>query len=252
MYAQYRVVKVDLVLPVPPDVTPKEAAAAYVNPLTALGFVETLRLEGHIAMIHTAAASNLGQMLVKLCLIEGVDLINIVRSAEHVTLLKDIGAKFVLDSTSATFMTDLVAAIDVTGATLAFDAIGGGVLGGQLLQAMEISAAKKMTKFDPYGSSVLKQLYIYSGLDTSPTILERKYGYSWAVGGWLVFSFLKKVGEEKTARMKERVLKEIKTTFSSKYTAEISLADALKKDTILAYFRRATGEKYMVNPNKGL
>ncbi|MCW5761371.1 MAG: NADH oxidase, partial [Phenylobacterium sp.] len=253
MYAQYRTAKASDVLPLPADASAADGASCFVNPLTALGMVETMKAEGHTALVHTAAASNLGQMLQKICLKDGVDLVNVVRSAAQAKILTDIGAKHVVDSTSATFMDDLVAALTQTGATIAFDAIGGGKLAGQLLTAMEIAAnARTGGAYSRYGSTTYKQVYIYGGLDTGPTELNRAFGMSWGLGGWLLTYFLMKAGPEKGAALRQRVVDELKTTFASHYTAEISLAEALRPDVIATYNRKTTGEKYLINPSKGL
>lgn len=252
MYAQYRAVKAADVLVLPEGATAADGASCFVNPLTALGMVETMRREGHTALVHTAAASNLGQMLNKICLAEGVDLVNIVRSAEQAKILKDIGAKHVVDSTSPNFQEELTEALVETGATLAFDAIGGGKLPGQILTAMEAAANRKATSYSRYGSSTHKQVYIYGGLDTAPTVLNRGFGMAWGLGGWLLTPFLMKIGPEATQKLRARVAAELKTTFASHYSHEISLAEALKPEVIAAYNRRATGEKYLINPSKGL
>jgi NADPH:quinone reductase len=252
MYAQYRVLKAADVLPLPADATPAEGASCFVNPLTALGMVETMRLEGHTALVHTAAASNLGQMLNKICQAEGVALVNIVRSPEQVAILKGIGAKYVLDSTTPTFMDDLTNALTETGATLAFDATGGGKLAGQILTAMEIAANRNAPVYSRYGSTVHKQIYIYGGLDTRPTEFNRAFGMAWGIGGWLLTPFLAKIGPEGAARLRQRVADELKTTFASHYTSEISLTEALNPQIMAAYNRKATGEKFLINPNKGL
>ncbi|MDP3383327.1 MAG: zinc-binding dehydrogenase [Phenylobacterium sp.] len=252
MYAQYRTVRAADALLLPDDVTPAEGASCFVNPLTALGMVETMRREGHTALVHTAAASNLGQMLNRLCLKDGVALVNIVRSAEQAALLKGQGAVHVLDSTSPNFTEELTEALFTTGATLAFDAIGGGRLVGQILTAMEVAANRKATEYSRYGSTTYKQAYIYGGLDTRPTELNRGFGMSWGVGGWLLTPFLMKIGADAAQALRQRVASELKTTFASHYTAEISLAEALQPDILAAYNRRATGEKYLINPNKGV
>jgi NADPH:quinone reductase-like Zn-dependent oxidoreductase len=252
MYAQYRCLKAADVLVLPPAATAAEGASCFVNPLTALGMVETMRLEGHTALVHTAAASNLGQMLNKICLAEGVGLVNIVRSPEQVAILKGIGAKHVVDSTSPTFMDDLVEALVATGATLAFDAIGGGKLAGQILTAMEIAANRTAKVYSRYGSSVHKQVYIYGGLNTGPTEFNRAFGMAWGLGGWLLTPFLMKIGPAATQKLRERVAAGLKTTFASHYSHEVSLAEALQLDTIAGYNRRATGEKYLINPSKGM
>ncbi len=250
MYAQYRMIKAAEALVLNADATAADGASCFVNPLTALSMVEVMRREGHTALVHTAAASNLGQMLVKICLQDGVGLVNIVRSPEQAKILTDLGAQHVVDSSSPSFMTDLVAALSATEATLAFDAIGGGRLGGQILTAMEAAAAAKMTGFSVYGSNSFKQLYIYGGLDVGPTELTRNFGFSWSVSGWLLSPFLQKIGPVETNRLRQRVVAELKTTFASHYTAEISLTEALQPDILAAYAKRATGEKYLINPNK--
>ena len=250
MYSQYRCVRVQDCLALPDGTTSAEAASCFVNPLTALAMVETMRSEGHKALVHTAAASNLGQMLNKICLADGVDLVNVVRSPAQAKILKDIGAKHIVDSSAASFQDDLVQALVDTGATIAFDAIGGGKLAGQLLNAMEIAANKTAKVYSRYGSTTYKQVYIYGGLDTSPTVLNRAFGMSWGLGGFLLTPFLIKAGAAKTQELKDRVAAEIKTTFASHYTAEISLAEALKPDVIAAYNAKSTGTKYLINPAK--
>jgi len=251
MYAQYRLAKVAECLVLPEGVTPAQGASAFVNPLTALAMVETMRMEGHKALVHTAAASNLGQMLNKICLAEGVDLVNIVRRPEQAELLRGIGAKYVVDQSSPTFAADLVEAVAETGATLAFDAIGGGKLASQILTAMEQAANRNASAYSRYGSNTYKQVYIYGGLDTGPTELARSFGFAWGVGGFLLTPFLAKIGPERAQQLRQRVADEITTTFASHYTAEIGLAEALNLDTLRAYNRKATGEKYLINPTKG-
>jgi NADPH:quinone reductase-like Zn-dependent oxidoreductase len=253
MYAQYRVVKAADALVVHDDATPKDAASCFVNPLTALGMVGTMRAEGHTALVHTAAASNLGQMLVKICLKDGVELVNIVRKPDQAALLKGIGARHVVDSSAPSFMDDLIAALTETGATIAFDAIGGGKLAGQILTGMEVAAVKRGGgAYSRYGSTTFKQVYIYGGLDTGPTELNRAFGMQWAIGGWLLTYFIQKVGPAETGKLRQRVADELKTTFASHYTAEISLLEALQPDVIAAYNKKTTGEKFLINPNKGL
>ena len=252
MYAQYRCVKAADALVLPADATPADGASCFVNPLTALGMTETMRLEGHTALVHTAAASNLGQMLNKICLKDGIGLVNIVRSAAQAAILKALGATHIVDSTAPAFTDDLANAIADTGATLAFDAIGGGRLAGQILTAMEVAINRKATIYNRYGSTVHKQVYIYGGLDIRPTELNRGFGMAWGIGGWLLFPLLQRIGTEATQRLRARVVAELKTTFASHYTAEISLADVLNPDHIAEYNKRATGQKYLINPAKGL
>jgi NADPH:quinone reductase-like Zn-dependent oxidoreductase len=250
MYAQYRTVPAKDCLVLPPGTTPAEGASCFVNPLTALGMVETMRREGHKALVHTAAASNLGQMLNRICLKDGIGLVNIVRSPQQADILHKIGAKHICDSTAPAFMDDLTNALVETGATLAFDAIGGGRLAGQILTCMEIAANKTAKVYSRYGSSVYKQVYIYGGLDTRPIELNRAFGMAWGVGGWLLFPFLQKIGAADGMRLRQRVAAELKTTFASHYTQVVSLPEALQLSNVAAYAKRATGEKYLINPNK--
>jgi NADPH:quinone reductase-like Zn-dependent oxidoreductase len=251
MYAQYRCLKVSECLPLPDGTTPAEGASCFVNPLTALGMTETMRREGHKALVHTAAASNLGQMLNKICLKDGIPLVNIVRSKEQAEILHKIGARHVVDSTAPTFMDDLTNALVETGATIAFDAIGGGRLAGQILTCMEASINKTAKAYSRYGSGVHKQVYIYGSLDPRPVELNRAFGMAWGVGGWLLFPFLMKIGQAEGARLRQRVVAELKTTFASHYTKVVSLQEALQLDNIAVYGKRATGEKFLINPNKG-
>ena len=251
MYAQYRVLKARDVLELPAGTTPAEGASCFVNPLTALGMTETMRREGHKALVHTAAASNLGQMLNKICLKDGIDLVNIIRSKEQADILRNIGAKHVVDSTAPTFMDDLTNALVETGATIAFDAIGGGKLAGQILTCMEIAANKTAKVYSRYGSSVHKQVYIYGSLDPRPVELNRAFGMAWGVGGWLLFPFLQKIGPADGAKLRQRVVAELRTTFASHYTQVVSLQQALQLSNIAIYNKRATGEKFLINPNKG-
>jgi NADPH2:quinone reductase len=248
MYSQYRCVHVAQCLPLPEGTTPEDGASWFVNPMTALAMVETMRAEKHTALVHTAAASNLGQMLQKVCLADGVGLVNIVRKPEQAALLRELGAKYVCDSSKPGFMEDLVAAVDATGATIAFDAIGGGKLAGQILTAMEIAASRKAGAYSRYGSTTHKQVYVYGGLDRSPTVLNRSFGFAWGVSGFLLTPFLQKAGAETRDRMRARVAAELKTTFASKYARRISLRDALSPEVIAVYGKQSTGEKYLITP----
>jgi len=249
MYAQYRCLKVNECLPLPAGTSPAEGASCFVNPLTALGMTETMRREGHKALVHTAAASNLGQMLNRICLKDGIALVNIVRSEAQADILRKLGAEHVVDSTSPGFMDALTQAVVETGATIAFDAIGGGKLAGQILTGMEIAINKTAKVYSRYGSNVHKQVYIYGGLDTGPTELNRAFGMTWSVGGWLLFPFLMKIGAADGQRLRQRVVDELKTTFASHYTKVISLQEALDLANIAVYAKRATGEKFLINPN---
>ena len=252
MYQQYRCLNVQQCMELPDDVTPAEGASCFVNPLTALGMTETMRMEGHTALVHTAAASNLGQMLNKICLADGIDLVNIVRKPEQEALLRDIGAKHIVNSSSDDFMGDLVKALAATNATLAFDAIGGGTLAGQILMAMEAAANLNAKEYSRYGSATHKQVYIYGRLDLSPTVLGPGVGMAWGTGGWLLTPFLQKIGNEGRTKLRKRVVDELKTTFASHYTEEIGLKDVLDLPTLQKINAKATGEKYLINPQKGL
>lgn len=249
MYAQLRKLPARDCILLPEGAAAADGASMFVNPLTALGFTETMKAEGHSAIVHTAAASNLGQMLNRICLKDGIPLVNIVRSPAQAELLRAIGAQHIVHSTSPGFQTELTQAIRETGATIAFDAIGGGTLAGQILQAMEACAGRSGTGYSPYGSNAPKQVYIYGSLDMGPTVLNRSFGFTWSVGGWLLFPFLQKAGREVQARMRQRVVDELTTTFASRYTRTISLRDALQLDILREYERKATGEKYLIDPS---
>ena len=248
MYAQYRSAKASQCLVLPADATAADGASCYVNPLTALGFVETMKFEKHTAIVHTAAASNLGQMLLKICQKDRINLVNIVRKPEQEAVLRGLGAKYVCNQSSATFMEDLTQALVETGATLAFDATGGGKLAGQILTCMEAALNKTAKEYSRYGSPVHKQVYLYGNLDMAPTEFHRSFGMAWGIGGWLVFPFLAKLSADTNARLRARVAAELKTTFASHYSKEVSLAQALSQEAIAVYNQRATGTKYLINP----
>jgi NADPH:quinone reductase-like Zn-dependent oxidoreductase len=251
MYAQYRTMKVKDLMELPAGTTAADGASWFVNPLTALSMTETMRRENHKALVHTAAASNLGQMLNKVCIKDGIDLVNIVRSKEQADILHKIGAKYVADSTAAGFMGDLTNALAETGATIAFDAIGGGKLAGQILTCMEAAANKTTKEYSRYGSNVYKQVYIYGSLDNRPTELSRSFGLAWGVGGWLLTPFLQKIGPADIDKLRQRVASELKTTFASHYTKVVSLKETLELANIAIYNKRSTGEKFLINPSKG-
>jgi NADPH2:quinone reductase len=251
MYAQYRTVKAGDCLLLPDGITPAQGASCFVNPLTALGFVETMKREGHTAMVHTAAASNLGQMLNKICLADGIDLVNIVRQPAQAELLRGLGARYVCDSSAASFMEDLTAAMIATGATIGFDATGGGTLTNHILRAMEAALSQDASTYSRYGSSVKKQVYVYGNLDLSPTQLTRSYGMAWSVGGWLVFPYLQQLGEDTNITLRKRVVDELTTTFASHYAQEISLSEVVDLTQAQAYYQRATSSKFLINPSKG-
>jgi NADPH:quinone reductase-like Zn-dependent oxidoreductase len=250
MHTQYRVAPAAACVVLPERVSSADGASLFVNPLTALAMVETARQENHTGLIHTAAASNLGQMLVKICVQDRVPLVNIVRRPQHVELLRGLGATHVCDSSAPSFKEDLVAALKATGATLAFDAIGGGPMAGDILASVEAAAVSRMTEYAPYGSAVPKQVYIYGLLDERPTVLDRNYGMIWGIGGWAMPMILERAGQERADQLRKRVLDDIKTTFASHYVREISLAEALQRDVLTAYAKQATGEKYLINPSR--
>ncbi|MDN5004778.1 zinc-binding dehydrogenase [Bradyrhizobium sp. GCM10027634] len=250
MYSQYRTLKARDCQVLPDGTSAAEGASWFVNPLTALGMTETMRREGHKALVHTAAASNLGQMLNKICIKDGIPLVNIVRSKEQAEILHKIGAKYVVDSSAPSFLDDLTNALVETGATIAFDAIGGGKLAGDILNCMEIAINKTAKEYSRYGSSVHKQVYVYGALDIRPIELPRGFGMAWGVGGWLLTPFLQKIGPADIARLRQRVVNELKTTFASHYTKVVSLQETLEPANIAVYAKRATGEKFLINPNK--
>lgn len=249
MYSQYRAVDASACLVLPDGATARDGASSFVNPMTALGMTETMRREGHSGLVHTAAASNLGQMLVKVCQKDGIPLVNIVRKPEQEELLRSLGATYVLNSTAPSFATDLFEALKATSATLAFDATGGGSLASQILNGMEQAANATAAQYSRYGSNVHKQVYIYGALDTSPTVLTRNFGMAWGIGGWLLTPFLQGAGGETFGRLRARVAAELTTTFSSSYTREVSLAGMLSPDAFNEYVKRATGEKFLVTPH---
>ncbi len=248
IYAEYRCLPAGMCMVLPDGTDPVDGASCFVNPLTALAFTEVMRSEGHTALVHTAAASNLGQMLVKICAKDGIPLVNIVRSPAQVALLKGIGAQHIVDSSSETFLGDLTDALVETGATCGFDAIGGGKLAGQILGCMEVAAVKRMKTYSRYGSDTFKQVYVYGGLDLGPTILNRSFGLTWALSGFLLTPFMAKAGPEVVARMRARVVAELTTTFKSHYSHEISLTEALDPAVLASYNAKRTGEKYLIRP----
>ena len=251
MYAQWRVARARDCLVLPDGVEAAHGASAYVNPMTALSMVEVMRREGHTALVHTAAASNLGQMLVKICAADGVPLVNIVRSPDQAALLRGLGATHVLDSTTPSVRADLTEVLAATGATLAFDAVSGGSLASQILSCMEAAASRKLTGYNRYGTTVHKQVYVYGLLDLRPIELAAPtFGFAWGVGGFLLTSFLAKAGPEVVQRLRARVVAELTTTFASHYTATISLREAVQPDVLRAYARRATGTKYLIDPSR--
>jgi NADPH2:quinone reductase len=251
MYAQYRCLPASECLMLPADASAADGASCFVNPMTALTMVATMRHEGHKAIVHTAAASNLGQMLHRLCAHEGIELVNIVRKPEQAQLLRSMGARYVCDSSSPDFTAALTDALAATGATLAFDAIGGGKLAGQILACMEAALLRNATSYSRYGSPTHKQVYLYGSLDTGPTQFSRSFGMAWGIGGWLVFAYMQKLESGTMQAFKQRVAAELKTTFASHYTKQISLPQVLSLEHIAEYARRATGEKYLVTPAQG-
>ena len=250
MYTQYRCLNVNQCLPLLEGTTAEQGASCFVNPMTALGMVETMRMEGHTALVHTAAASNLGQMLNQVCLSDGIGLTNIVRSGQQVAMLEEQESVYTIDSSQENFQAELTKAITETGATLGFDAVGGGKLASQILNCMEMSEQSKMAGYSAYGSDIYKQIYIYGGLDMSPTTLNRSFGLSWGVGGWLLMPFMMRAGQEIVSKMKERIATELTTTFASNYASKVSLTEALSWDTIIKSSKRATGEKILITPQK--
>jgi NADPH:quinone reductase-like Zn-dependent oxidoreductase len=249
-FTEYACVPVQACLVHHDETSLKQAASSYVNPLTALSMIETMRAEGHTALVHTAAASNLGQMLNKVCLEQNIDIVNIVRSEQQAEILRNIGAKYICNSSDESFLKDLYKAIATTGATLAFDAIGGGELVSHILNTMEAIGSKDAVGLNTYGSTSNKQVYVYGGLDFSPTVLNRAYGMTWSIGGWLMSYALMKLSAERLAELHKKVADEITTTFASEYTKELSLEEVLMPENIAQYNAKKTGEKYLVTPFK--
>jgi NADPH:quinone reductase len=252
MFAQHRIMSAAQCLLLPEGTTPAEGASCFVNPLTALGMVETMKREGHTALVHTAAASNLGQMLNRICLKDGVPLVNIVRKPEQAKLLRDMGAQHVCSTDSPNFIAELTDALAETGATIAFDAIGGGKLPGQILTCMEAAINRNAKEYSRYGSAVHKQVYLYGMLDPAPTEFSRSFGMAWGMGGWLLFPFLQKIGQAEGQKLRNRVAAELKTTFASHYTRTVSLAEALTLEAVAVYGQRSTGAKVLIDPSKGM
>ena len=250
MYAQHRTLKVEQCMVLPAGTTAAEGASSFVNPLTALGMVETMKREGHKALVHTAAASNLGQMLNRLCLKDGIGLVNIVRKPEQAALLREQGAQHVCCTASPDFLAELTDALAATGATIAFDAIGGGKLPGQILTCMEAAINRTAKEYSRYGSAVHKQVYLYGMLDPAPTEFSRSFGMAWGMGGWLLFPFLQKLGQAEGQKLRDRVAAELKTTFASHYTRTVSLAEALTLEAIAVYGQRSTGAKVLIDPSR--
>ena len=248
MYTQYRTMKASQCLALPAGASPSDGASCFVNPLTALAMVETMRAEGHTALVHTAAASNLGQMLNRICLRDGIPLVNIVRSGEQEDILKGQGATHVCNSSSTSFAGDLTEALAITGATIAFDAVGGGTLAGQILACMESAINRRASEYSRYGSNTYKQVYIYGMLDSAPTEFRRNFGFAWGMGGWLLTPYLQKIGPAAAQKLRQRVVAELNTTFASHYSEVVSLAGALGAEAIGVYAKRSTGAKYLINP----
>lgn len=249
MYVQYRCAKAAQCIVLPEGCSAADGASIFVNPMTAISMVDNMRRDGHTALVHTAAASNLGQMLNRLCQQEGINLVNIVRSPTQVELLRGLGAKYVCDSSAPTFNKDLIQALSETGATIAFDAIGGGTLVSQILTCMEVAINQSAKGYSRYGSATHKQVYIYGALDTSPTILKRSFGPAFGVAGWLLPNYLAKVGPQAMQQFQTQVLAGLKTTFACSYVREVSLAGALQLEAIAIYGKPSTGGKYLINPS---
>ncbi|WP_432478161.1 zinc-binding dehydrogenase [Nocardioides sp. GXQ0305] len=247
-YGEHALTTAQACLPLPDGATAADGAASFVNPLTALGMVETMRREGHTALVHTAAASNLGQMLARVCLADDIGLVNVVRRPEQADLLRDLGARHVVDSSAATFMTDLVEAIRATGATMAFDAVGGGRLASDILNAMEVAVTDPDAPYSRYGTDVPKQVYVYGSLDRRPIELRRGFGFSWGVGGWLLMPFLASLPVDDLVRLRSRIASELTTTFASSFTEEITLDQVLDLDVLRRAARTSTGEKFLIVP----
>lgn len=251
MYATYRVARASDCLLLPKGASASEGASLTVNPLTAMAMVGQMRRDGKAALVHTAAASNLGQMLVRYTASEGVPLVNIVRSPAQVELLRGLGARHVIDTSADGWNAALIDALVETDATLAFDAIGGGRLAGQLLSAMEAAQVRKGASYSVYGTNVWKQVYIYGALDTGPTEFTRNFGLQWGISGFLLTPYLMKAGAEEVAAMRARVVAERATTFVSHYTQTVSLSEMLDPQVTQAAAAKSTGAKLLIDPSRG-
>lgn len=250
-FATHTVADAAMVMALDEGITAEQGASSFVNPMTALGFVETMKREGFTGIVHTAAASNLGQMLVKICAADGIPLVNIVRSEQQVALLRDLGAQQVLNAAVPDFASQLADAISETGAMMAFDPIRGGTLANQIIVAMERAAkrANADAPFTIYGSNIPKRLYVYGVLDFAPLMLSPGTDFAWQMGGWLLPNFLQSAGTDVMGRMRTRIQAELTTTFSSHYTARIGLAELLKPGVVKDYIAARTGQKYLLRPN---
>ncbi|KZX58744.1 NADH oxidase [Halioglobus sp. HI00S01] len=246
-YSEYCIADAMLSLPLG-ELSSEQGASAFVNPMTALGFVETARAAGQNAIIHTAAASNLGQMLLKICQEDDIALVNIVRKSEQADMLRDMGATHVVNSADEDFFSQLCAAIEETGAYFGFDPIGGGQMTDTCFRAMEQVAARNMSEYSRYGSDQAKKMFIYGRLDLGPTILTPAYGFGWTLSGWLLTPFLQQAGMETVLRMRQRVLEGLTTTFASSYKRKVNLEEMLTREAVLEYSQMKTGEKYLVTP----
>ena len=247
-FSQYAIADAAMCLPLG-DHSSEAGASSFVNPMTALGFVENARMDGQKSILHTVGASNLGQMLNRICLEDGMGLVNIVRKDEQVELLKSQGATHIVNSSGGDFMDQLKTAIDDTDAFYGFDPIGGGKMVDNCFKAMEQVAVGKMTEYSRYGSNQQKRMFIYGRLDFAPTTLSLAYGFGFTLSGWLLTPFLANAGMETVMRMRKRVLDNLTTTFASSYKEKVDLEGMLTKEAILDYKQMKTGEKYLVTPN---
>ena len=209
--------------------------------------LETAQRNGHKAIVHTAAASSVGKMLIRACRKDGVPLVNIVRRDAQVAELRALGAEHVCNSAAPEFRQDLARALADTNATACFDAVGG-ALTGRILGAMEAAASQQATQYSRYGTNVLKQAFVYGALDRAPIEIGRIVGLNWSVAGWLLFDFLQQADTATRARLRRRVCDELHTTFAASYAATISLADAVQPQTVTAYMEKRSGVKYLINP----
>ena len=247
-FSQYAIADANMCLPLG-DHSAEAGASSFVNPMTALGFAENAKMEGQSAILHTVGASNLGQMLNRICIEDGLGLVNIVRKDDQAELLKSQDATHVVNSSDNDFMKQLRDAIEDTSAFFGFDPIGGGKMVDSCFKAMEQVAVANMKEYSRYGSNQAKRMFIYGRLDVSPTTLTPSYGFGWTLSGWLLFPFLQHAGQETMARMRKRVLDNLTTTFASSYKAKVDLEAMLTKDAILDYREMKTGQKYLVTPH---
>ncbi len=248
-FARYRTVRAADCVALPEGVTSSEAAAAFINPTTALCMLDTARSHGQDALIFTAAASSLGRMMHRLCVQENVEFIGVVRGPEALERVRAQGVRYAFDLTSESFVEQLTEAITGTGATLAFDAIAGGDIVSTLLRCMESASRQSETPSGHYGSARQKRVYIFGNCWVLSTVLKRDFGLSYSVSGWLLYHYLDNVSQSRRLDMQRRVVEGLSGIFSTEYVAEISLLQLLDPDVMRAYAAKETAGKHLLRPH---